>query len=386
MALVLVLQLLALSWPLCHTGVTSNGTQEAQGPRPPMYSNPRTSFPKDRHRGGLASFSLDSFPGTPPPRPSWPTRPLPRFLPRSYPEIRRPRLLPPFPSLPYPEIRSPRPFPPFPSRSYPKIKFPRPLPPFPSPPYPEIRSPRPFPPFPSRSYPKIKFPRPLPPFPSPPYPEIRSPRPFPPVPSRSYPEIRRPKPLPSFFPRPKPRQPTYSVPPTSHPKPLPPQFKWPIDADPTTSPPKSPKPSLAAQPAAVVTPGTNVTLTCRAPQPAWRFVLYKAGEVSPVQHHYPDESLALARFFLEAVTEAQGGSYRCEYHNPRGRSHPSDALELMVTGEVPAGRRPQVGSGSMDYTKGNVVRLSRLRGGAKRQQDGRASGLSPAEPRFPPSQ
>ncbi|EPQ16244.1 T-cell-interacting, activating receptor on myeloid cells protein 1 [Myotis brandtii] len=108
---------------------------------------------------------------------------------------------------------------------------------------------------------------------------------------------------------------------------------------PTTSPPKSPKPSLAAQPAAVVTPGTNVTLTCRAPQPAWRFVLYKAGEVSPVQHHYPDESLALARFFLEAVTEAQGGSYRCEYHNPRGRSHPSDALELMVTGSLP---RPSI--------------------------------------------
>ncbi|XP_070258436.1 LOW QUALITY PROTEIN: osteoclast-associated immunoglobulin-like receptor [Myotis yumanensis] len=305
MALVLVLQLLALSWPLCHTGVTSNGTQEAQGPRPPMYSNARTMFPKDRHRhrGGLASFSLDSFPGTPPPRPSWPSRPLPPFLPPSY-----------------PEIRGPRPFPPFPSRSYPKIKFPRPSPPFPSPPYPEIRSPRP-----------------LPPFPSLPYPEIRSPRPFPPVPSRSYPEIRRPNPLPPGFPLPypKPRQPTYSVPPTSPPKPLPPRFKWPIDADPTTSLPKPPKPSLAAQPAAVVTPGTNVTLTCRAPQPAWRFLLYKSEEGAPVQYHYPDESLALARFFLEAVTEAQGGSYRCEYHNHRGRSHPSDALELMVTDLLP---------------------------------------------------
>ncbi|ELK32906.1 Osteoclast-associated immunoglobulin-like receptor [Myotis davidii] len=248
------------------------GTQEAQGPRPPMYSNARTSSPKDRHRhrhrGGLASFSLDSFPGTPPPRPSWPTRPLPPFLPRSYPEIRRSRPLPPGFPLPYPKLR----------------------------------------------------------------------------------------------------QPTYSGPPTS-----------------------PPKPSLVAQPAAVVTPGTNVTLTCRAPQPAWRFVLSKAGEVSPVQIHYPDrdESLMLARFLLKAVTEAQGGSYRCEYHNHQGLSHPSDALELMVTG-----------SGSMDYTKGNVVRLvlaglvliSLALRREKTSRRGReavgrpASRLSPAEPRFPPSQ
>lgn len=66
-------------------------------------------------------------------------------------------------------------------------------------------------------------------------------------------------------------------------------------------------------------------------------MLSKAGEVSPVQIHYPDldESLVLARFLLKAVTEAQGGSYRCEYHNHRGLSHPSDALELMVTDLLP---------------------------------------------------
>lgn len=84
-----------------------------------------------------------------------------------------------------------------------------------------------------------------------------------------------------------------------------------------------------------------MTLTCRAPQPAWRFVL-TWGEGSPVQYQYPDPSLARAQFFLEAVTGAQGGSYRCEYHH-RGWSHPSDALELMVTGEVLGGRGSQVG-------------------------------------------
>ncbi|KAB0393558.1 hypothetical protein E2I00_003290, partial [Balaenoptera physalus] len=73
-----------------------------------------------------------------------------------------------------------------------------------------------------------------------------------------------------------PGSPIYSVPPASYPKP------W-----------------LGAQPAAVVTPGVN--------------------------------------FFLEEVTPDQGGNYRCCYQKldwgPGVWSHPSDALELLVTGE-----------------------------------------------------
>nr|KAF6266873.1 osteoclast associated Ig-like receptor [Pipistrellus kuhlii] len=105
---------------------------------------------------------------------------------------------------------------------------------------------------------------------------------------------------------------------------------------PPISAPKPPKPSLAAQPAAVVTPGVNVTLTCRAPQPALRFVL-KLGEGLPVQYQYPqylDGPQAMAQFLLEAVTTAQGGSYRCEYLS-RDWSQPSDALELTVTELLP---------------------------------------------------
>lgn len=45
-----------------------------------------------------------------------------------------------------------------------------------------------------------------------------------------------------------------------------------------------------------------------------------------------------AEFFLEEVTEAQAGSYHCCYSSPPwGRgvwSPPSNALELLVTGEV----------------------------------------------------
>ncbi|XP_014649670.1 PREDICTED: osteoclast-associated immunoglobulin-like receptor [Ceratotherium simum simum] len=98
-----------------------------------------------------------------------------------------------------------------------------------------------------------------------------------------------------------------------------------------------PKPWLEAQPAAVVTPGVNVTLRCRAPQPAWRFVLFKSGEIASVLQR--NVSMELAEFFLEEVTLEQGGSYRCCYQRrgwgPTVCSHPSDALELLVTDELP---------------------------------------------------
>nr|XP_010960142.1 osteoclast-associated immunoglobulin-like receptor [Camelus bactrianus] len=114
---------------------------------------------------------------------------------------------------------------------------------------------------------------------------------------------------------------------------------WPVchaDITPTVPLASYPKPWLGAQPAAIVTPGVNVTLRCRAPQPAWRFALFKSGEMAPVL--YRDVSAELAEFFLEEVTPAQGGSYCCCYRRlswgPGIWSHPSDALELLVTGEI----------------------------------------------------
>ncbi|XP_068383285.1 osteoclast-associated immunoglobulin-like receptor [Eschrichtius robustus] len=109
------------------------------------------------------------------------------------------------------------------------------------------------------------------------------------------------------------------------------------DITPSVPPASYPKPWLGAQPAAVVTPGVNVTSRCRAPQPTWRFALFKSGEIAPVL--YRDVSAALAEFFLEEVTPDQGGNYRCCYQRldwgPGVWSHPSDALELLVTDELP---------------------------------------------------
>lgn len=77
-------------------------------------------------------------------------------------------------------------------------------------------------------------------------------------------------------------------------------------------------------------------MRCRAPQPAWKFALFKYGEITPMLFRVV--STDLAEVFLEEVTPAQGGSYQCSYQNPGWVlgvwSHPSDALELLVTGEV----------------------------------------------------
>ncbi|XP_077771818.1 osteoclast-associated immunoglobulin-like receptor isoform X2 [Canis aureus] len=115
---------------------------------------------------------------------------------------------------------------------------------------------------------------------------------------------------------------------------------WPLchsDITPTVSPALYPKPWLEAQPAAIVTPGVNVTLRCQAPQLAWRFALFKSGEITPVL--YRDVSMELAEFFLEEVTPAQGGSYHCCYRSLGWDlgiwSHPSDTLELLVTDQLP---------------------------------------------------
>lgn len=79
-----------------------------------------------------------------------------------------------------------------------------------------------------------------------------------------------------------------------------------------------------------------MTLRCRAPQPAWRFALFRTGDVTPL--FFRDVSAELAEFFLEEVALAQGGSYYCRYRRtdwgPGVWSQSSNVLELLVTGEI----------------------------------------------------
>uniref|UniRef100_A0A5F8GWG7 Ig-like domain-containing protein n=1 Tax=Monodelphis domestica TaxID=13616 RepID=A0A5F8GWG7_MONDO len=99
-----------------------------------------------------------------------------------------------------------------------------------------------------------------------------------------------------------------------------------------------PPSGLWAQPGLVVVPGTDVTLWCSRPKllspQEKNFTLWKAGRQQPLQNR--SSAQAWTGFLLSSVGLEDAGSYRCAYGEPRGSardSEPSDALELMVTGE-----------------------------------------------------
>ncbi|XP_046956936.1 leukocyte immunoglobulin-like receptor subfamily A member 6 isoform X6 [Lynx rufus] len=96
-------------------------------------------------------------------------------------------------------------------------------------------------------------------------------------------------------------------------------------------------PSLSVQPGPMVASGENVTLLCQSWSFVDTFLLSKEGAADPPLRlrskyragHYQ------AKFSMNPVTSAQGGTYRCysSYSNfPYLLSHPSDPLELQVSG------------------------------------------------------
>ncbi|XP_044901909.1 leukocyte immunoglobulin-like receptor subfamily B member 3 isoform X4 [Felis catus] len=96
-------------------------------------------------------------------------------------------------------------------------------------------------------------------------------------------------------------------------------------------------PSLSVQPGPTVASGENVTLLCQSWSSVNTFLLSKEGAADPPLRlrskyragHYQ------AKFSMSPVTSAQGGTYRCygSYStSPHLLSHPSDPLELQVSG------------------------------------------------------
>nr|XP_012291085.2 leukocyte immunoglobulin-like receptor subfamily A member 3 isoform X1 [Aotus nancymaae] len=128
------------------------------------------------------------------------------------------------------------------------------------------------------------------------------------------------------------------------------------------------RPSLSVQPGPTVASGENVSLLCQSRSPMDTFLLTKEGAAHLPQrlrskyqaHKYQ------AEFPMSPVTSAHVGTYRCygSYSsNPYLLSHPSDPLELVVSGAAETLSPPQNKSDSkaashpQDYTVGNLIRM-----------------------------
>ena len=100
------------------------------------------------------------------------------------------------------------------------------------------------------------------------------------------------------------------------------------------------KPSLSAQPGPSVSWGENVTLQCRSEIWLDTFYLSKEGSPAPPQHIRLQDTTAPCQvnFNMSPVTSDHEGTYRCyasSSTSPYLLSHPSDPLELLVSGEGP---------------------------------------------------
>ncbi|XP_013003249.1 leukocyte immunoglobulin-like receptor subfamily A member 6 isoform X2 [Cavia porcellus] len=100
-------------------------------------------------------------------------------------------------------------------------------------------------------------------------------------------------------------------------------------------------PSLSVKPGLMVSSGENVTLLCQSWIPMDAFLLSKEGTADPPLH-LRSESRAQqsqAEFSMGAASSALGGTYRCygsQDSAPYLLSQPSEPLEFMVTGQLPA--------------------------------------------------
>ncbi|KAM6153250.1 LOW QUALITY PROTEIN: leukocyte immunoglobulin-like receptor subfamily A member 6 [Erethizon dorsatum] len=100
------------------------------------------------------------------------------------------------------------------------------------------------------------------------------------------------------------------------------------------------KPSLLTQQGPVLAPGHNLTLQCRSDLGYDRFALSKegAGDLPQRPGRQPQAGLSQADFPLGPGSGSHGGHYRCYAGHSLSSewSAPSDPLDILITGQLPA--------------------------------------------------
>ncbi|XP_066230535.1 leukocyte immunoglobulin-like receptor subfamily A member 6 [Saccopteryx leptura] len=135
------------------------------------------------------------------------------------------------------------------------------------------------------------------------------------------------------------------------------------------------RPSLLVQPGPTVASGENVTLLCQSQSPMDTFLLSKEGTADPPLRLGSElrAQQYQAEFSMSSVTSAHGGTYRCyssQNSNPYLLSHPSEPLELLVSGEaeidssmhpnqdLPDNNPDSPATKPQDYTVENLIRMA----------------------------
>lgn len=95
------------------------------------------------------------------------------------------------------------------------------------------------------------------------------------------------------------------------------------------------KPIIWAKPDFMIPKGKQALIFCQGTPEAVKYQLYFEGHLSLQQSPKQLGRRNIAMFYIPAMTPLTAGQYKCIYRSKKLWSNPSDALDLVVTGNCP---------------------------------------------------